>query len=71
MIVSQETLATMEKSRDQLWEMKKVAEEASKKTPEAVLDKSLTEKWSKMNRKIEAVKLLLADEAEQGSKDIA
>lgn len=71
MTLDQETLAKMEKARDQLWAMKQQAETASKNTPEAVLDKTLTDKWCKMNRKIEAVKLLLADSEQETAEDKA
>lgn len=62
MTLDQDTLATMTNAADEIWNLREKAAAAAENSPEAILVKTLTDKWGKMNRKIEAVKLLLADD---------
>lgn len=64
MVVDQATLATLKVAAQQVWELKQKAEQDAKETREAKLVETLKEKWLRMNSKIHAVELLLADEAE-------
>lgn len=63
MIVSLDALETMQRAADELYQLKKKAEADADKTAEAKLARTLSEKWGRMLRKIDAVKLLLEPDA--------
>ena len=62
--ISPDLVERMTKNANNIWEMRKKAESAISATPEAILLKSLSDKWSRANRRIEAVKLLLSGQLE-------